>query len=70
MRLKPVYISEYKSLKDFTLNFDGDSFIDVFVGKNGTGKSSFFETLIEIFRHLGLDETSAEVFYEPKRPFS
>lgn len=59
MRLKSIYISEYKNLKGpegFKLDFDGDSFIDVFVGKNGTGKSNLFEALIEIFRHL-LDDT-------------
>jgi recombinational DNA repair ATPase RecF len=52
MRLKSVYIGQYKNLRNFTLTFDGDSFIDVFVGKNGTGKSNLFEALIEIFRHL------------------
>lgn len=52
MRLKTVFISNYKNLKNFTLNFDGESFIDVFVGKNGSGKSNLFEALIEIFRHL------------------
>lgn len=52
MRLKSVYIGQYKNLRDFTLNFDGNSFIDVFVGKNGTGKSNLFEALIEIFRHI------------------
>lgn len=55
MRLKSVYISEYKNLRGpegFKLDFDGSSFIDVFVGKNGTGKSNLFEALIEIFRHL------------------
>ncbi|WP_411825249.1 AAA family ATPase [Luteolibacter sp. AS25] len=52
MRLQHVHISDYKNLKDFTLNFDNDSFLDVFVGKNGTGKSNLFEALIEIFRHL------------------
>lgn len=52
MRLKSLYISEYKNLKDFTLTFDGTSFIDVFVGKNGSGKSNLFEALIEIFRFL------------------
>jgi predicted ATPase len=52
MRLKYVYISQYKNLKEFTINFDGNSFVDVFVGKNGTGKSNLFEALIEIFRHL------------------
>ena len=52
MRLKSIWISEYKNLKNFELEFDGQSFIDVFVGKNGTGKSNLFEALIEIFRHL------------------
>ncbi|WP_405326229.1 ATP-dependent nuclease [Leeuwenhoekiella sp. LLG6367-2.1] len=52
MRLKYIYISKYKNLKEFTLDFEGDSFIDVFVGKNGTGKSNLFEALIEIFKHL------------------
>ncbi|MEC4005874.1 AAA family ATPase [Flavobacterium sp. SUN052] len=53
MRLKHLHIiGEYKNLKDFKLDFDGTSFIDVFVGKNGTGKSNLFEAIIEIFRHL------------------
>lgn len=52
MRLTSLYIGQYKNLRNFTLNFDGSSFIDVFVGKNGTGKSNLFEALIEIFRHL------------------
>lgn len=52
MRLKSVYISKYKNLWEFRLPFDGTSFIDVFVGKNGTGKSNLFEALILVFRHL------------------
>ena len=52
MRLKSVYISQYKNLKNFTMPFDGNSFIDIFVGKNGSGKSNLFEAIIEIFRHL------------------
>ncbi len=52
MRLKSVWISEYKNLRDFTLTFEGESFLDIFVGKNGAGKSSFFEALVEIFRHI------------------
>ncbi|MBZ0097412.1 MAG: AAA family ATPase [Sulfuricella sp.] len=52
MRLKSVFVSQYKNLKNFTLSFDGASFIDVFVGKNGSGKSNLFEALIEIFRHV------------------
>lgn len=52
MRLKSAFISDYKNIRNFTLRFDGDSFLDVFVGKNGSGKSNLFEALIEIFRHL------------------
>lgn len=52
MHLQYVHISDYKNLKDFTLSFKNGSFLDVFVGKNGTGKSNLFEALLEIFRHL------------------
>jgi len=52
MRLQKVWISKYKNLTDFNLDFSGTSFIEVFVGKNGTGKSNLFEAYIEIFRHL------------------
>mgnify|MGYP003615499159 FL=1 len=62
MRLKSLYISQYKNLRDFSLSFDGGSFIDVFVGKNGTGKSNLFEALIEIFRHIvEYDRTKADL---------
>lgn len=52
MRLRSVWISQYKNLRDFTIGFDGDGFIDIFVGKNGSGKSNFLEALIEIFDHI------------------
>ncbi|WP_153531604.1 AAA family ATPase, partial [Pseudomonas aeruginosa] len=39
MRLTSLTISQYKNLQDFSLSFDSSSFIDVFVGKNGSGKS-------------------------------
>ena len=67
MRLKYVFIKEYKNLKDFEITFDGSSFIDVFVGKNGSGKSNFFEALIKIFHHLQDDEDTKfdyEIVYE------
>lgn len=52
MRLRSIWISQYKNLRDFSLDFDGDVFIEIFVGKNGSGKSNFLEALIEIFDHL------------------
>jgi len=57
MRIKDIHIRNYKNLKDFRLTYDGESFVDIFVGKNGSGKSNFFEALIEMFQHL----------YEPKK---
>lgn len=63
MRIKHLYVSNYKNLKDFTINFNGDSFIDVFVGKNGTGKSNLFEALLEIFRQLYENEYSVDFEY-------
>lgn len=52
MRMKSVFIGDYKNLKNFTMGFEGTSFVDVFVGKNGSGKSNLFEALVEIFRHI------------------
>lgn len=52
MRLKSVFISEYKNLKNFTLDLDGISFLDIFVGKNGSGKSNLLEAIVEIFKFL------------------
>lgn len=52
MRMKSVFIGDYKNLKNFTLGFEGTSFVNVFVGKNGSGKSNLFEALVEIFRHI------------------
>lgn len=43
MRLRSVWINNYKNLHNFTVTFDGESFLDIFVGKNGSGKSNFFE---------------------------
>lgn len=34
MRLRSVTISRYKNLRDFLLNFQGDEFMDTFIGKS------------------------------------
>ena len=64
MRLKHVFISEYKNLKNFTLDFDNDSFLEVLVGKNGSGKSNLLEAIIEIFRHLYEQKSSCSFEYK------
>lgn len=67
MRLKYVYIDGYKNLNNFSISFDTESFIDIFVGKNGSGKSNFFEALIDIFRYLyELDKGKAEINFDFK----
>ncbi|HII91195.1 MAG TPA: AAA family ATPase [Methanosarcina sp.] len=52
MRLKEVYIDGYKNLNDFTVSFENKSYLDIFLGKNGLGKSNLFEALILIFGSL------------------
>jgi predicted ATP-binding protein involved in virulence len=57
MRLKEIHIKgTYKNLQDFKVSFEGDNFLEVFVGKNGTGKSNFFEAILEIFKHLSEED--------------
>ena len=56
MRIKHIYISKYKNLKKFSVDFSEENFLEVFVGKNGSGKSNLFEALIEIFKHLYEDD--------------
>lgn len=64
MRIKSIYISNYKNLKNFSINFTGNSFIEVFVGKNGTGKSNLFEALLEVFKHLFEEDYSINFSYK------
>lgn len=52
MRLKTIWISDYKNLKDFYLDLGGGTFLDIFVGKNGSGKSNLLEAIVEIYSFL------------------
>lgn len=52
MRLKHVYIENYKNLKQFTVNFENESPIEIFVGKNASGKSNLLEAITLIFQSL------------------
>lgn len=51
MKIKSLYISEYKTIKEQTFVFS-DSLIALFVGQNGVGKSNLFEAISIIFEHL------------------
>lgn len=60
MQLKRLYIKDYKILKDFTLEFPNDSkkYISVFIGANGSGKSTILEAIAQIFSDVLLGEKS------------
>ena len=50
MRLKRLWIEEYKNLRNFDISFTPEeSPYTVLVGHNGTGKSNLFEVLASIF---------------------
>ncbi|MDJ0278537.1 AAA family ATPase [Sphingomonas sp. 2R-10] len=53
MRLKSLHLGSFKNLRGFEIDF-ADSFTNVLVGPNGTGKSNVLEALIIIFRDLDL----------------
>lgn len=60
MRIHHLHIKDYKSLKDFTINFNEP--VSLFIGKNGSGKSTLLEAIAWIFRsaHLTYVEKKQE----------
>ncbi len=54
MRLDKLTISNFKNLRDFSVDFDEQSPTTVLVGRNGSGKSNLLEALTIIFRDLDL----------------
>jgi len=58
MQLKSLYIKDYKILKDFSIDFayDFERYISVFIGANGSGKSTVLEAIAQIFSNAYLNE--------------
>ena len=58
MQLKYLYIKDYKILKDFHIDFPHDfkKYISVFIGANGSGKSTILEAITQIFSNVYLNE--------------
>ena len=52
MKLKYLWVSEFKNLKDFEISFSSDSSYSVLVGRNGTGKSNLLELIVLIFSSI------------------
>jgi AAA15 family ATPase/GTPase len=59
--LKRLYVHNYKCLVNFEINFDKD--ISLFLGANGSGKSTIFEVLTKL-RRLIVDEEKVENVFE------
>jgi len=58
MQLKHLYIKDYKILKDFHIDFPYDfkKYVSVFIGANGSGKSTILEAIAQIFSSVYLNE--------------
>lgn len=49
MRLKKLWVKDYKNLKDFTIDFETSDGLTMIIGNNGSGKSNVLELLSGIF---------------------
>ena len=52
MRLKKLYVDNYKNLKGFSIYFESESGLSILVGNNGSGKSNILEVISGIFHDL------------------
>lgn len=59
MRLKRLWIKDFKNLKDFSIEFSPEHSTSVLIGRNGTGKSNLFEAIVLIFKNLDLNRKPA-----------
>jgi predicted ATPase len=64
--LKRLYVHNYKCLVNFEINFDKD--ISLFLGTNGSGKSTIFEVLTKLRRVIIGEEKVENVFNESDSP--
>lgn len=60
MRLKWLYIDEYKNIKRQTFDFSIHNGITLLIGNNGSGKSNLIESISDIFSNLYQGSTSFE----------
>jgi predicted ATPase len=58
MRLRSLYIGDFKNLRDFNIRFSNEkrSWVTVVLGWNGAGKSNLIEALVIIFKELDLKQ--------------
>ncbi|WP_445737623.1 AAA family ATPase [Mariniflexile sp.] len=56
MRIDKIYIEEFKNLREFSIDLNGEQMSTVFLGQNAAGKSNLLEAIVIIFRDLDLEE--------------
>ena len=61
MRLKKLYVENYKNLKDFTVDFKSGKGLSIFIGNNGSGKSNLLEIISGIFHDLFKEKSSRKI---------
>lgn len=64
--LKRLYVHNYKCLVNFEINFDKD--ISLFLGANGSGKSTIFEVLTKLRRVIVGEEKIENIFNDTEFP--
>lgn len=61
MRLKKLYVKDYKNLKDFTVDFESGNGLSILIGNNGSGKSNLLEIISGIFHDLFKEKSSRKI---------
>lgn len=56
MKIKELFIPNYKGFIDFKISFDTASPTTTVIGQNGVGKSNLIEIIVSIFRAIDLGE--------------
>lgn len=59
MRIDWLKLPRFRNLREFEIDFDESQPTTVVLGRNGSGKSNLIEALVEIFRDLEEQKTSA-----------
>lgn len=61
VKLKSLYIEDYKNLKEFNINFNDGNGLSMIVGNNGTGKSNILEVISGIFHDIYRGNASRKI---------
>lgn len=61
MRLKKLYVKDYKNLKNFTVDFESGNGLSILIGNNGSGKSNLLEIISGIFHDLFKEKSSRKI---------